>query len=315
MGILKDLFKPSYEPYRRNPAGISLTRSQQQAIAVGAILTESNCEFIDSLQPGTAKEMKQRKQHQILDEWWEIASPQEAVDGLESLKNRGHRRIFSAILANIPQAMGLEPTFEDFERAFNEAGLPIAGEEITKEYPKELELTKKHIAVFHDMADKDFTNKEFDLLMEKHAPMFGGEEALYTCLDIYGAMLDRYEQYSDYADNLSQNFEKLQKRGFVADVPELATINPAAWDFGRLVNVARWCLACGYINEDTAWKYIMHAKDEAARIYANWTDFARAYITGRAIWGGDSVALDDMMDIADGLLKDETSPWRLVALK
>lgn len=312
--MLKDLFKPSYEPYRRNPMAVAISSQQRKAISVGAILTESNCEFVDSLQPATPKEIKQRKQHQLLEDWWDITCPEEAVDGLDSLKNRGHRRVFGIVLANIPKALELEPTFDDYTRAFNEAGLPIAGEEITKGYPRELELTKKHIDIFHAISREE-TDDGVMTMIEEHSPLFGDEDTFDICTDIFWAMMDRYDQYAEFAYNLKETFEKLQKRGFAGDVTELTGINPAAWDMGRMVNVARWCYACGYIAEDVAWEYILWAHEESARHYENWTDFAKAYIVGRAIWGGDDDALDDMMDIADGLLKDRESPWRLVYLR
>lgn len=312
MGILKNLFKPP-DPYRRNPEGGTLSRAEIQAISVGAILTESNCEFIDSLQPATPKEIKQRKQHQLLEQWWDIASAQEAIDGLESLKNRGHRRVFQAVLANIPQALELEPTFDDFHRAFEGVGLPIAGEEISREYPRETELTKRHIDVLCAAYNSEL-EEEAEAIIDKHAALFGNDETLDICMHIFEAMLDRYEQYAEFAYNLRQAFEKLQGRGFVDNAAGLASINPAAWDMGRMVNVARWCYACGYITKAAAWEYILFAGDESARQYADWTGFGKGYIMGRAIWGGDS-ALDDMMDIVDGLHKDEESPWRRAPLR
>ena len=314
MGIFKNLFKQAADgPYRRNPKGEALSPDQQQAICVGAILAESNCEFVDSLQPTVPREIKQKKR--LLEDWWGITSPQEATETLNWLKNSGHRGIFNAVLAYATHALMLEPTFEDFARAFEEAGLPTIDEDIAKEYPREVELTKRHIDMFHAIYYTE-SDAEADRLIERLVTLLGDEETYGDCAHlIYDSMTDKYEMYVEFAYNLRQTFEKLQKRGFVGEAAELKNINPAAWDMGRMVCVARWCYACGYITEDMAWKYIFFAQKESARLYENWEDFGKAYVTGRAIWGGEDGILDEMIDITEGLLKDERSPWRFMPLK
>ena len=123
-------------------------------------------------------------------------------------------------------------------------------------------------------------------------------------------------------DNLKEALPELCQRGFVGGpgaLPEedfrasmLENINAAAWDMGRMVNVARWCYDNGYISEEQAWEYILAAESESASVYSGWEEFGKSYIIGRALWNGaDGAGLSCFMDIVEKLLKDAKSPWVL----
>lgn len=321
--FVKSLYKriTAEGPYRRNPKNAALSPVELQAIAVGAILAEINREFTDSLRPFSPGLTKQRlkQKRRMLAECWGINSPEAAAQALSQLKNKGHREAFDAILANVPQVLETEQTFEDFQRAYEAAGLSIFDDDLAKTCPRELELTKEHIDLFHAMSDKNAGEAELDAQFVKHRVLFD-DDAFCVCADIYAAALEKMHIYAGCANRLRKTLDKLQSRGFVRDAAGLAAINPAAWDMGRLVSLARWCAACDYITENTAWDYILWAWSESTRHYANWAEFGRAYIIGRAMWSGESGSildgtLDEIMDTVDGLLKDETSPWRVAEPK
>ena len=88
-----------------------------------------------------------------------------------------------------------------------------------------------------------------------------------------------------------------------------------AWDLGRMVNVARWCFGYGFISKEQAWEYIFHAYDAASSEYANWEEFGKAYIVGRAMWDGPTVATDVTIECVERLHSHKKSPWRALALK
>ena len=71
----------------------------------------------------------------------------------------------------------------------------------------------------------------------------------------------------------------------------------------------------GYISEEEAWKYIENAYKACKEVYADWDEFAKGYVFGRAMWSGDAQFLLGIMSIAEGLLTDEKSPWKRVALQ
>jgi hypothetical protein len=139
-----------------------------------------------------------------------------------------------------------------------------------------------------------------------------------TLEDYYNKSLSAPKEQVDdalYISNLLDAAEKLQEYGYIKNADEdLSKINLIAWDLGRLVNVARWCYGCGYIKENEAWDYINYAKDECLKHYENWAAFSKAYIIGRAIWGGDDGSLDYNIDIVAELLEDQKSPWNLTQL-
>jgi len=86
-------------------------------------------------------------------------------------------------------------------------------------------------------------------------------------------------------------------------------INNAAWDLGRLVNVARWCERLGYISKDELRRRIVQAAQLAQRHYRSWEEFSLGYLVGRFEWGGRNTMMDDLVRINASLLKHPRSPW------
>ena len=84
-----------------------------------------------------------------------------------------------------------------------------------------------------------------------------------------------------------------------------------AWDFGRVVAIARAAYDCGYIGETEAWALIGEAEARARQIYRSWKDFAASYLIGRALWAGERGADVTMAfaEIAETLKTDRASPW------
>lgn len=298
--------------YHRNPEGAKLSPAEQRVLNIGAILSEVNHEFCDSLQSLKYSAAKHLRQN--LTEWWGISCAEEAEKALERLKIKGHRQVFSVILANASEILNQEPSFEDFQLIYKRAGLPLIDEEISTEYEREVSLVEKHADILHAMHTEK-SKKEVDSLIEQHKALFDDDATFSVCIQIYGTILNKYSDFAQYAKNLKNTVDKLRNRGFLGEHMQLERINPAAWDMGRMVNVARWCYSCGYITESMAWEYMFFAEKESSNCYADWADFSNAYVTGRAIWGGADEVLDVTMDIVEGLLKDEKSPWQLIPLR
>lgn len=84
-----------------------------------------------------------------------------------------------------------------------------------------------------------------------------------------------------------------------------------AWDFGRVVAVARAAYDCGYIGETEAWALIGEAEARARQTYRSWKDFAASYLIGRALWAGDRGTDVTMAfaEIAETLETNRASPW------
>jgi len=301
--------------YHRNPKGTTLSQAEQRALNVGAILAEANIEFCDSLQTNKRNAIAIRSLKQTMVEWWGINSGEDAMKTLEQLKNEGHRQIFNVILSNASETIVPKPSFEVFRLSYDQAGLSIIDEEISKEYNHEAMLVEKHIDVLHAI-NAEASEKEIDHLIDKYKELFDGDETTFSlCIQIYETVLNKYNAYVMYANNLQQTLEKLRHYGIVDENTAFDQINPAAWDMGRMVNVARWCYTCGYIEESKAWEYIFLAEKESSSCYTDWEDFSKAYLIGRALWGGENERLDVTINNVEGLLKDQDSPWHQMPLR
>jgi hypothetical protein len=60
----------------------------------------------------------------------------------------------------------------------------------------------------------------------------------------------------------------------------------AAWDYGRLIFIARLCFDAKYLSQAEAWTYIEQAHQLAFIEFNSWEAYAKSYVIGRALWGG-----------------------------
>jgi hypothetical protein len=86
--ITKGLFSKIYLNSNSN-----LTQQQYRKIAIGAIYSEQQTAFINSLDTGLGKSETKK----MLSEWWEINTSQQAHEQLTYLQNKGHRFYFPTV--------------------------------------------------------------------------------------------------------------------------------------------------------------------------------------------------------------------------
>lgn len=87
-----------------------------------------------------------------------------------------------------------------------------------------------------------------------------------------------------------------------------------AWDFGRLIDVTRWCYTMGWLSEEEAWTYIIPAAIEIQETYNSWEEFGRHYILGRAYWMRDMNANGAQENILKFLINEKNAtPWTTIS--
>lgn len=295
--------------FPRNPKGGGLSNDQQRALNVGAILSGSNSDFCDSLQ--TSKNVAKKIIKVILARDWGINSGEDALETLEDLKQSGHRQMCNVILKNASQLLA------DKERppvnprsVYEQTGFSWLGRKTLAEYANEVTLAEKHI----DLMEELLKSSSFEDIKE-YQSLFGDERTFYICIQIFHHFYEQCLVYENRIANLEQTLEDLRKNGFLGtNISELEYIDITAWDMGRMVNVARYSYDLGYISESQAWEYIFFAERESASHYSEWADFAKAYIIGRALWGGENMNFYDAIRTINKLKNDKKSPWVLVPL-
>ena len=294
--------------FPRNPKGGPLSQEQQRALNVGAILAGSNNDFCDSLQ--TSKAVAKRILSEILERDWGITSAADAINRLESLKYGGHRHMFNTILKNASTLLASEESSSvDPRSIYKQTGFSLLDKRILLEYADEAALAEKHIDLIEEFLKANSIEE-----VEKYQPLFGNEETFSVCISIYHRFYEQCCTYVSSIFNLEQTLGDLKEKGIVSSLTELESLDATAWDMGRIVNVARYAYDCGYISENQAWEYIFFAEQEASACYADWAAFGKAYIIGRALWGGKNMNLYGAIDTVNSLKKDKKSPWALASL-
>ena len=104
---------------------------------------------------------------------------------------------------------------------------------------------------------------------------------------------------------------------FGCSMDEITKItNFCAWDLGRTGFVAKMSVAAGFIDSDTAWKYMLKAGDDAYKTYISWRQFLAAYFLGRGMaLTQKEQEIGEFGDIIGYLLKHKKSPYRISPLK
>jgi Protein of unknown function (DUF1266) len=89
-----------------------------------------------------------------------------------------------------------------------------------------------------------------------------------------------------------------------------------AWDFGRLIMLARWGFTVGFLSESEAWGWIEHGAAAIQPAFRSWLDVGENYLAGVRFWSQDKESLVDDTQAALDELLDPTnakSAWSRVA--
>lgn len=86
-------------------------------------------------------------------------------------------------------------------------------------------------------------------------------------------------------------------------------LNVGAWDYARLVNVARWCYDCQYLSWEQAWPFIAQANALALREYDSWESFANGFMAGRLMWQPGSPTHEYIGEATQALLTAPDGIW------
>jgi len=88
-----------------------------------------------------------------------------------------------------------------------------------------------------------------------------------------------------------------------------------AWDFGRLIMLARWGFSIGFLTEAEAWGWVDRAGAQIEGHFRYWLDVGENYLAGVRFWSKDDERLvDDTQAALDRLFdpKNGKSPWNRV---
>lgn len=119
---------------------------------------------------------------------------------------------------------------------------------------------------------------------------------------------ERERQVESCRDNIELYNEYLIVKNNLAI---LDNVGIEAWDIGRYVNLCRWGMTTGLLNENEGWRRIIGIAIYAQRRYSGWFHFAVSYITGRQYWRSLATEdfITDQMAILRRLTGNPKSPW------
>lgn len=134
-----------------------------------------------------------------------------------------------------------------------------------------------------------------------------GEEACQRMDDLY-EVGHRAELQPRFVQNEAYWRAEFDKFPFLRDRPVSSV---AAWDYGRVASVAYLSLAAGFLDKDTAFRYMDKATRVSMERFHSWEEFAVSYLAGRCMWNPDEPkVLETMIDhVEEVLLKFTVSAW------
>jgi hypothetical protein len=107
----------------------------------------------------------------------------------------------------------------------------------------------------------------------------------------------------------------LRERAGVAGQLLPAHRSLVAWDFGRLIMLARWGFSIGFLSEAEAWIWIERAAAPIEAAFKSWLDVGENYLAGARFWSkNEERVVDDTQAALDHLLDPENakSAWNRV---
>lgn len=161
--------------------------------------------------------------------------------------------------------------------------------------------SKQYLRDGWDTVDQDDLNRIHDwLVREGHrvscAAICQHVREMQLGLAPYDANDPHIELYRWVADNLTA----------------LETSQLVAWDYTRLVNVARWGYTSGLIDQKVAWKWIFEAAHALQRSYSNWAEIGEDFLLGFSFWANGKSPDDGFFDAHRKLTTAHNSPWRSI---
>lgn len=133
---------------------------------------------------------------------------------------------------------------------------------------------------------------------------------------VYNLQQDKPEKYEGFEVD-KKNYDQcvqMLKINFNISEDIIRNVDMGAWDYDRLVTVARWSYIAGYISEEEAWKYCETAKNLAQASYNSWQEYFVSHALGRAVaYEGDS---NELIEAGSKLLgAGNNSIWQEIPFK
>ncbi|MCL2008883.1 MAG: DUF1266 domain-containing protein, partial [Treponema sp.] len=201
--MLSEILRILGKDFPKFPKARVLTEDEQRALNVGAIIAGTRKEFYNSLE--TAKKGEVRKN--LLRSWWGVTSAESAVETLDRLKERGHRKGYQVVLKSATELLEKQISFHDFIKAYEKAGDTIIDEDIAEEYPHESELVIMNFTVLVEINNEQDYEKR-NQLIEQHISLFEDAETFNDCMGIYGTVVNNYRDFNRSINVLMQNMEE-----------------------------------------------------------------------------------------------------------
>ncbi|MCL2375773.1 MAG: DUF1266 domain-containing protein [Defluviitaleaceae bacterium] len=232
---------------------------------------------------------------QVLSEKWDVTDWGSSITLLEKLsKSENDNPLVSEIFGNIIEAS----QYEIIRGIFT----PL----------KQDSLLGLDIPNYFGHLWKVSTNKANSDIAAFMDFLHGAEDANKTFHGITASML--LNRINSCISGYEQAMRSLTVSGYTRE--ELTSIsNFSAWDLGRCGYIAKLAATAGFIDNATAYQYMMTVGSSAYKTYRSWRQFLAAYFIGHSIIDGNAKGIEAFGETISYLLKDKKSPYQKFPLK
>jgi hypothetical protein len=85
-----------------------------------------------------------------------------------------------------------------------------------------------------------------------------------------------------------------------------------AWDYSRLINVARWGFTAGYLPEADTWTWGLDAARKLQSRYHSWRELGDSIVIGLRYWSVGKLPMPDFSACHEEMISDPKSPWNQI---
>ena len=106
---------------------------------------------------------------------------------------------------------------------------------------------------------------------------------------LFDEQLASYKTSKNFTNNVNMFIQFYGKQGLISQEKLSNCKTTIAWDLERAAMLTRYAYSIDLFTEDEAWRYLSPILDRTKTLFNTWEDYARSFLLGRCMWGGNKM--------------------------
>ena len=167
-----------------------------------------------------------------------------------------------------------------------------------------MEINRRNISSREKLLSKWWNTENRDaLLYELNWLTQGGGDRKRFNSDVAKVSHLSWKEFDSFLGNNSLSSYRHHQYCVAYDNRNLGERSILAFDLSRFICLCRWGYMCGYLDEKTAWEYMIPVARKIQSSFSSWSDFGSNYLIGRRYWSTRNCYILEHSDFEEALLR------------